>query len=577
MRQTHAIKHWLSSSWKRSHSAGLNQQTEPEHQCIEKPILQEKREQLGLLIHAVERGAIPLFNQLYSQRDSRLILSDSDGVIIRSWGVRRFQEKLHQIALASGSCWSEKQKGTNAIGTALVEQKAISVIGGEHFIRRHHFISCSAAPIFNHNGKVIGVLDITSEQQQHDLSTQLLVQNMVQLVEDHLLNHIPTGASRFHLACERELLESGWQGVVIADRNGQILATNHIAKQLLNTNELVGRSVEFLYRPANKHLTIDKREIQTKGKQKLSRDQIEVMPLHHGDANLEAIWQRLSKVVDHNIPIVLLGETGAGKTQLVKRLHLASSRRHSPLVSVNCGAIPDNLIESELFGYVNGAFTGASSKGYEGKVRQAHHGILFLDEIADLPLSAQCRLLQVLQEQTVTPIGSNRTYDVDIQVIAATHKDLKELVDLGQFRQDLYYRLNGLVETLPALRHRADFQGVLDAIHSKHKFTAQGISEGARTLLTQYHWPGNLRELDNVVKVAALLHQDAVMLEPEHFSIDVDTQQHLEPSKVKTLQETVEQQLKRLYEETHGNISLMAKQLGVSRNTVYRKLRKIEH
>lgn len=250
------------------------------------------------------------------------------------------------------------------------------------------------------------------------------------------------------------------------------------------------------------------------------------------------------------------------------------------MVLVNCGAIAKELIESELFGYVGGAFTGANSKGYKGKIRQADKGILFLDEIADMPLEAQSRLLHVLQDKTVVPLGSNESHQVDIQIIAATHKDLQQQVANGEFRQDLYYRLQGLVLTLPALRERQDQAELIEHIHAKYRLQQQVIAPQLLDILQRYRWPGNIRELDNMLKVSCLLASDEPVLQLEHVpghisqcltTNDAQTTETTTPD----MKTTLDTKLLDTYQATQGNISQTSRLLGISRNTIYRKLKSL--
>ncbi|EKO3952067.1 sigma-54-dependent Fis family transcriptional regulator [Vibrio fluvialis] len=569
---------WLTTSWHRSQEAGLTQRTRPEHIRLPNYELKERKWRATSLLSAVEKYALPLFNQMCGHSDSRLILTDSEGVILATWGQQHFSERLTEIALESGACWQEKLKGTNAIGTAIVEARPVTIIGNQHYIRQHHFISCSACPLFNHQGELLGILDITSEQQQHDLSTQVLVQNMVQLVENHLLCDIPQGSTRIDLAYDRSLLNSGWQGIVIADEGGKVLAHNHIAAQLLAQNSVVGHSIEELFDTRAAGFVFEKHEL--KAKPRTTRAYSASCDLHFGDTHVEQAWQQANKLIDKDITLLILGETGVGKGEFVKALHKRSSRHSKALVSVNCGALPKDLIESELFGYVAGAFTGANSKGYQGKIRQADQGILFLDEIADMPLEAQSRLLHVLQDKLVVPVGSNQSYNVDIQIIAATHKDLEQAVAEGRFRQDLYYRLNGLVLQLPALRERQDKAALIEHIHHKYRIGAQALCPHLMTLLCSYHWPGNIRELDNLMKVASLLSSDEPELRLEHVPGHITkslTSTALPPadSAAMDLKSTVEDTLLQAYQANQGNISRTSKMLGISRNTLYRKLKSL--
>ncbi|EHK9087165.1 sigma-54-dependent Fis family transcriptional regulator [Vibrio parahaemolyticus] len=572
---------WLSTSWIRSEQAGLKQRRRPEDIRVTPATLQDRRHQLNFLLETVTQFALPLFNQLFAHSDSRLILTDADGVIIGSWGQPKFREKLTEIALSSGACWQEKVKGTNAIGTAIIEAKPVSVIGDQHFIQHHRFISCSANPIFDHLGHLIGILDITSEQKKHDFSTQVLVQNMVQQVENQLLNLIPQGHIRVDLACEKGLLNSGWQGIIIANEDGQILAHNQVASQLLAQQNVIGQSLDdILSIQSTDHPFVFKTKPLTDKKVK-SRSVTASNDLHYGDSTVEHCWQQANRVIDKDISLLILGETGVGKNEFVKALHKNSQRKTGPLVSVNCGALPKDLVESELFGYVAGAFTGANNKGYQGKIRQAHKGILFLDEIADLPLDAQSRLLHVLQDKTVLPVGSNQSVQVDTQIIAATHKDLDSLVSEGLFRQDLYYRLNGLIIELPRFEERDDKQQLIENIHRRHAESEQQLCPHLLSLLLSYSWPGNLRELDSLIKVSALMAQGEETLElahvPTHLSKKLSQAQDVATAAEPTLKlrATVEDKLLKTYQANQGNISKTSRMLGVSRNTIYRKLKSL--
>ncbi len=572
---------WLSTSWIRSEQAGLKQRRRPEDIRVTPATLQDRRHQLNFLLETVTQFALPLFNQLFAHSDSRLILTDADGVIIGSWGQPKFREKLTEIALSSGACWQEKVKGTNAIGTAIIEAKPVSVIGDQHFIQHHRFISCSANPIFDHLGHLIGILDITSEQKKHDFSTQVLVQNMVQQVENQLLNLIPQGHIRVDLACEKGLLNSGWQGIIIANEDGQILAHNQVASQLLAQQNVIGQSLhDILSIQSADHPFVFKTKPLTDKKVK-SRSVTASNDLHYGDSTVEHCWQQANRVIDKDISLLILGETGVGKNEFVKALHKNSQRKTGPLVSVNCGALPKDLVESELFGYVAGAFTGANSKGYQGKIRQAHKGVLFLDEIADLPLEAQSRLLHVLQDKTVLPVGSNQSVQVDTQIIAATHKDLDSLVRDGLFRQDLYYRLNGLIIELPRFEERDDRQQLIENIHRRHAESEQQLCPHLLSLLLSYSWPGNLRELDSLIKVSALMAQGEETLDlahvPTHLSKKLSQAQDVKTAAEPTLKlrATVEDKLLKTYQANQGNISKTSRMLGVSRNTIYRKLKSL--
>ncbi|KOO15719.1 Fis family transcriptional regulator [Vibrio xuii] len=577
--QSFSTDGWLASSWERSSNAGLKQIKKPDDIHLPNSLLKERRYTSQAVIDAVKESALPLFNQVLSHSDSRLILTDPDGVILAAWGQDRFREKLLSIALEPGSCWQEKLKGTNAIGTALYEKRAVSIIGDQHFIKQHRFISCSASPLFNPEGQLVGVLDITSEQSRHDVTTQVLVQNMVQLIENHLLTHTPDGAIQINVAHDESVLKSGWQGIVIANEHGEVLAHNQVAAKLLPDVPLVGASIDTLLERSNtgsQPLIFDKKGL---GKRTLPKKSLAPSSqLHYGEEKIELAWQQANKVMGRDINLLILGETGVGKGEFVKALHKQSDRANRALITVNCGALPKDLIESELFGHAAGAFTGASKNGYLGKIRQADKGVLFLDEIGEMPLDAQCRLLTVLQDKVVMPVGEANSHRVDIQVISATHQNLQQLVEQGKFREDLYYRLNGLVVTLPPLRERQDKESLIQAIFAKYKQGYQSISPALMEGLLSYHWKGNLRELDNLLKVTALIanEQDELTAEhiPQHFAQPLMSQTKAKDERQEAdLNTTLNQTLITAYQSHKGNISKVSRVLGVSRNTVYRKLK----
>jgi sigma-54 dependent transcriptional regulator, acetoin dehydrogenase operon transcriptional activator AcoR len=262
------------------------------------------------------------------------------------------------------------------------------------------------------------------------------------------------------------------------------------------------------------------------------------------------------------------------------------SGARQPFVAVNCAAIPENLIESELFGYEEGAFTGARRKGVAGRIVQAHGGTLFLDEIGDMPPALQARLLRVLQERQVTPLGSARSVAVDVMVIAATHRNLRELIRAQAFREDLYYRLNGLVVRLPALRERSDLEAIVQKIlRTECGARVPGLDDEVRQLFHAYAWPGNIRQLAGVLRTAAVMAEGEPLITREHLSDDfvedapgalVVAPAHAVPQDrplPATLQDMKLDALRRAVEEAGGNISVASRRLGISRNTIYRKLR----
>ena len=592
--KTHS-QSWLSASWQRCQGAGLNPAAIPDELRLNTAALDERRQRHGRLLQAVEHSALPLFNQLMGRTQSRLILSDPQGFVLQHWGVSRYSQKLANIALDTGVNWLEQYKGTNAIAAALSERQCVSVIGEQHFIKSHRFMSCTASPLFSPDGELLGALDITSEQQIHTPKTAILVSSLAQQLELALLCRLPGAAVRLDLAPQQALLHSGWQGVLVLDLDGRVLGANPMARQLLKGINLgqihQALSPQVLSRGSGRlqqglvfrtqaleqpqHTKPVVRASQSRESQ--SRESSAAFK----EPRLDQAWQQARKVLVRNIPLLILGETGVGKEQFVKQLHVQSARHQQPFVAVNCAAIPAELVESELFGYQAGAFTGASRQGYVGKIRQAHQGTLFLDEIGEMPLAAQSRLLRVLQEREVVPIGSNQAHSVDIQVIAATHMDLPALVQQGAFRADLYYRLNGLQVTLPALRQRSDLRRLIHKLHQRYRVRPQSLCPVLEQRLLQYHWPGNLRELDNLMQVACLMAEEFPELNwqtlPESLQQTLvateETVTGLVPAPGNNLHRQMQTQIRDTWLACNGNVSEAARRLGISRNTLYRKLK----
>ncbi|MEI7571364.1 MAG: sigma 54-interacting transcriptional regulator [Alcaligenaceae bacterium] len=288
------------------------------------------------------------------------------------------------------------------------------------------------------------------------------------------------------------------------------------------------------------------------------------------------------RVADKDIPLLLLGESGVGKEWFAKALHESSARRGGPFVAINCAALPEHLIESELFGYTPGAFTGASKQGSIGRLREAQGGTLFLDEIGDMPLLMQTRLLRVLQERQVTPLGGGHAVAVNFALVCATHQDLPKAADTGRFRSDLYYRINGLSLQLPALRERSDFAALTRQLLVRWGGPVSlHIDSDLLLALSRYRWPGNLRQYSNVLRTAvAMLEPHEACISWSHMPDDlVDILQTLsqnlpdypEPP-TQNLHQLSQKVIAQALENSRGNMSAAARQLGISRQTLYRKL-----
>ena len=627
----------------RSLAFGVSTDDEPDFTSLGIGHLKDSLEENRFLF----QHAVPVMETLRGQianTHSMVLLTSAQGMVLHSMGDSDFLEKASEVALVPGIDWSEKTKGTNAIGTALTAQQAITVHGDQHFMRTNHALTCSCAPILDPYGEIVGALDVTGDHRSYHQHTLALVRMSAQMIENHMFASSFPKAVRLHFHARPEFLGTLVEGIAAFTPEGRFLSANRSAQfqlgmsfgalQAHTFSSLFNLPMSALFelfagsaatphqlclhngvsvwcrtevKPASPWATPIVSPLADAGappvriapvpKGQLSSLQY----LDTGDAQLSAIIAKLRKVVDRDIPVMILGETGTGKDLLAQAMHNDSVRARQPFVAVNCASIPDTLIEAELFGYEEGAFTGARKKGASGKILQAHGGTLFLDEIGDMPKHLQARLLRVLQERKVSPLGAGKEVEVDVTVISATHKNLKELIARGDFREDLYYRLNGLVVRLPALRERSDFGAVVKKVlHALEGNAHIAIAPQVMELLQAYHWPGNVRQLHNLLRTACVMVDDDCTIRLEHLPDDFldELRAPMRPLAMPlpapelplvpsvgapplptddlgedghSLHDVTLNAMAQMLRLHKGNVSAAAKALGVSRNTIYRK------
>lgn len=559
----------VERSWQRSRDYGLSQHSRMDPFCLPKADFRHTKQQHALLLNYLN-NSLPLFEQLQQGRRCRLLFADAQGTILFSAGDPYFGSKAQRIALASGASWHEQSMGTNAIGTALNEQQEVSILGQQHFLAANHGISCSASPVLSPGGELLGVIDISSDMGEHAQDMLLTARLMALAVENALVMNQHHAHWILNLAPDAGSLQQPWSGIIALREDGQLLGANRSARHWLNELDIPAMLAQL----QQGQLTPVKQGIALLSRQASSRTARSVTN------NAPALCPREStalKLMARQIPLLVQGETGTGKDHLVRRLHQASDRSAGPLVAVNCGALPSELLEAELFGYVSGAFTGSHKQGRPGYIRAANHGILFLDEIGELPLAAQTRLLRVLQEKTVTPLGCHEPQAVDFQLIAASHKDLTVMVEQGTFRQDLYFRINGFTLQLPPLREyeEQDFSRLLERLLSELAAKEAALSkicidEAAVHRLYSYHWPGNIRQLKQQLEVAVVLAEGQT-INVRHFP-ELSQMSDLQPH-TRDLKSLTEQLIVQTLDENNGNVSAAARQLNMSRTTIYARLK----
>ncbi|WP_020407135.1 sigma-54-dependent Fis family transcriptional regulator [Hahella ganghwensis] len=626
-------KEMIEASWHRCEQYGLTHSSTPVYGTLSQGAISALLDEHQILVNTTQKEVLPYYDHILANSKCMIVLADRRGHVLNTWGDQRFADQRHGLVV--GNQWTEVSTGTNAIGTAIATGQAVQVGREEHFLRANRYMVGSAAPIFNTNKEMVGVLDISSDAYLPQDHTLGMVKLMTLTVENRL---IINAFAREHMLITFNTnissLNSPWSGMLAVDSDGRVISANRRAEIMLahdlalvniedvfdcklrelrhqpegmpfEANALGKYRMHVLVRPPmelpliapdfrrkkekapTKHVPESAVEPpQAVPNEELPDDVVPLNELEHGDERMSRMIKQASRIMEKEIPILMHGETGVGKEVFVRSLHFHSCRKKFPLVAVNCAAIPAELVESELFGYEKGAFTGASSKGSIGLIRKAHRGTLFLDEIGEMPPNVQSRLLRVLQERKVTPLGSTESYPVDIKLVSATNRYLKDEVREGRFREDLYYRISGLNLELPAYRDRFDKRELLVYVHKRlarqsgEKYIP--LSAEILDMMCNHPWPGNVRQLISVLSVA-LAMADGEPIEdwhlPDDFYDDLrrETQGkgpvEVPPDYEQTAEEDIESRIVRLFEEHDGNVSRTAKAAGVSRNTVYKYTR----
>lgn len=596
----------IDASWRRSLSHGVHFNAKHELALESSASLDVLLASNRLLIDA----ALPSIDYLAERqgKEGLIILANSDATILAVEGRadRLKGSGLQDITL--GACWSEAVRGTNALGTALVEARPTLIDCGEHYLDRLSDFSCTSVPIHCPQGDILGVLDLTREGplgRAHD-STALLAMAVSQ-IESRVFNASYPDEIVLAFHSRRQYLESPWQGLLAVSLGGQILAVSAQACQLLHAERsaLVGRRCEeflgvdglqllarlhqggtgslqtakgeFFY----KTLRAPQRTINVGNPPRTAAKPAKAQPDLEALAGSNTRYARALRMarqgLANELPVLLLGETGTGKEVIARALHLAGARCEKPFVAVNCAAIPEGLIESELFGYREGAFTGSRRGGMVGRLQQAHGGTLFLDEIGDMPLALQARLLRVLQDRKVAPLGAGEEQDIDVALICATHRDLKRLVEEKHFREDLFYRVNGISVMLPALREREDFGELISRMLTTLGAPSVVLHDDLNRLLSGYHWPGNIRQLEMVLRTALAMREPGeTVLTLDHLPDSMlDELTASERPQAGSIRENELELIRQSLDTHQGNVSAAADALGISRATLYRKLKQL--
>ena len=626
-----AVQARIASSWQRSLRAGVQpvgraQAHDPLTGSEMRQVLSRSEDLLAM--------ARPVMDYVFEQiqdSHSMVILANPQSTLLHTLGDAPFLNKAERVALRSGAVWTEEARGTNAIGTALVEAAPLRVEGAEHFLEANGFLTCAASPIFSPQGQLLGVLDISGDQRQAQAHTLGLVTTAARMIENRWLLAHHQRDWRLHFHTQAEGVGSAAEGIVALAPDGTLLGGNRAAMQALKiaaadwghlrwsdispqplAPRTHGDAVHALALHSGRTLFA---RLMLSNKELLARtsrapepvfiqNTVPTVPqadalaqLDTGDERWRTAADRARRTWGKGIALLVLGESGVGKELFARALHDSSDRRSRAFVAINCAAIPEHLIEAELFGYESGAFTGARRDGQIGRLREAQGGTLLLDEIGDMPLALQTRLLRVLQERAITPLGGGKPLPLDFQLICATHHPLRDAVAQGRFRADLFYRINGLALQLPALRERSDREAITRKLLAQYNpGRSVHVHPDVAAAMAHYPWPGNLREYANALQTAsALLQGDEATIAWSHLPDDLAHEllryrdgapadrpslalAHSQPVALPTadLKSLSHQAIAQALQQCRGNVSQAAKQLGISRQTMYRRLKETQ-
>ena len=599
----------ISESWYLCKKAGVNPHGGEGRRILDENALSERRKNNAQLLDL----ARPYMDQLYrSMRNSGviLLLIDADGFVLLMKGDEATLQLAKDINFIQGVQWTEQEVGTNAIGTALRTGEAIAVVGTEHYAVASQNWTCAAAPIHDPEGNVLGILDISSPVFRNHPHTLAAVTSAAYAIE-HKWEMMEKNRELELFKSAYPLLTSDQLLVICNFRHQVLLMSEQIKAQISSDPPFHLEQVfDMGYRIEQKKTLRQEKGGDILGyavylqPESVPTTQVAFGQPFYFDGEkgtstvFQALLQKASQVAAFDTDVYIYGETGTGKEVLARAIHQNSSRKKHPFVAINCGAIPSELLESELFGYAEGAFTGAKRKGHKGKFLQAQRGTLFLDEVSELTLPMQVALLRVLQEREVTPLGGSKPIAVDIRVISASNQDLSQKVREGQFRADLFYRLHAFPLEIPPLRERKeDIPALIRYYCRQHSWHVRFPQDVLQTLL-EHDWPGNVRELFHVLEymrivskeqmpqrdhlppliVQELRNMSAKGVSPllEHPAHDKqEKESSLSPSTRLTYREQLEKEkMMQALRETEGQVSRAARMLKMPRSTFYRKLKK---
>lgn len=589
------INERISESWHRCKQANVNPHMNKGQKILSSNIFQEQKKKSEIFLD-IALPQIQNMRKTIDELQMMALLIDPDGYVLSLSGNKQTLKRAKHINFIEGVKWTEAAVGTNAIGTALEIEEAIMISGTEHYSVASHSWSCAAAPIHNDDGKLIGVLDFSCAIEFSHPYMLGMVTSIAHAIEREC--SIRVHQNELHLIHRfLDVIDSDEQVVICNHRDVIVSASKSVRERVTNwsrmkledlmrygletkleipvySNErMIGKC---MYLKENKQMNTYSAFTFIKG--------ITFSGVTGTSKAFQHTLEEIKLVSPTDASVYVCGETGVGKEYVARAIHENSPRKDGPFIAVNCGSLPKELMESELFGYAEGAFTGARRQGYKGKFEQANGGTLFLDEIGEVPSEMQVALLRVLQERTITPIGSSKEVTVNIRIITATHKDLLRLVEEGKFRQDLYYRLHVYPLYVPSLLERKEDIPYFIQHFCERKNWNVVFPKSICNQFLQHTWPGNIRELVNVLERIYILSQgreicgkqvafllQTMMGNQQQLELQVENKtEHTLNFREKIQRDSMIEAL----QKTNGNVSLAVKLLDVPRSTFYKRMQK---
>lgn len=615
----------IFNSWEECRERGLDPLDKTEQEPLNSRELEIRRNNNNRVLNVAEKYMYIIYD-VVNDTDISVDFIDPDGYILKSMRSHALDALVEITHTGLGYNVSEEKAGTNAVALAIKNRKATQTSGAQFYMQKYHAWTSSASPILDSEDNVLGIIAISGNYETVHKHTLGMVIAATSAVENEIQISDMNNLLKDNIQQRRALMSMVTDGVVYAV-NGIVMQINQEMCRILGYKEedLIGQKlsdvinttpeVEKLFEGeekgyANRELVLKGRKNAVKclyraRKMTEGNDISQLLLLTRVD-EIKILANKITNLADktfddivsissimkekvdmakraagYDSSVLIEGESGTGKEVMAQAIHNESERSQNAFVAIDCGTIPKELFESEMFGYVGGAFTGANKEGKIGLFELADRGTVFLDEIGNMPLEMQAKLLRVIQEGTITKVGGTEKIEIDVRVIAATNTDLRTAMKEGRFREDLYYRLNVINIEIPPLRdRREDIPALIDSFvkrNAKNAFKWQGISitPKAVRILTEYSWPGNIRELQNVVeRLLIFTNSNSITEDDIPYEIKARSMEYIANKQGRSLDDAVVSHIKRVLAEENGNISRAAEVLGVTRATIYKKLKK---